>query len=1005
MRGPASSAEGLDTACARVPNSLALNVVDNAVEFGGEITHGGASEDAARHHGSGSPLVGRTAELGLLDTVIDRLGHETPPFVDITGAAGIGKSRLMAELCLRARRRGVTVLRGRAAEYERHLPFHPFADAFADLADRPPHTAGLLDAVSRIRGGRGADPSCGPVRPAADRFGLHRSVAGLLAQLGRPGGLVVALDDVHWADPASLELLDHLVRHPVPGPVVLVVARRDRQTPAALTAALTREADTGAVLRIGLAPLAEEECIAGLAPDLPRDRAARLYAEGEGNPLYFLSLLHAHREDAARRRTSSSPASAVNSLGELPTGLGALLLNELAPLTPPQHRTLEAIAVLGDHAVLPVIRGATGRTDAELDDDLDSLARRDLVRPGPGGRMMLRHPVIRSLVHESTAARRRVEIHRAAAAELSRTGAPAVEQARHIERSVTTWDPQAYAVLRQAAEQTASTAPTSCAHWLRAALRLLPDTVERGPERRDLMLRRARALGVAGGLRESRDLLHEVISTAGPDEADVRTSAVVLCALTERHLGRYPEAIALLRRELSRQPELSPSDRVSIGLELSSSAPHNVSYPQMRGEVARTLADARALGNELGEAGALAVAAFGEAYEGGVAAASEYAVQAAGLLDGLPDDDLTALCEPLGRLGWAEAFLGRFADAERHADRGLGIARRSGQVYLLPLLLLCKAHVRIQTCRLPSACELADEAEDIARGIGSSELLAFVLANKAQVRVAASAPGDPEALATAEEAVATMGPSDNWRASMAWCMLGYAALTGGDPQRARDALLRAGGDDLGGLQPSMRPLLSELLVTAALSTGDIDSASAWAERARSEAEQLGLPVQRASAMRSAAQLALHGGDPAGAATLLSGAAALCARSGAAFWEARSLLLAAPAMTAAGFGARGAAMWEQGHRLATGGGAGLLVGLAEMTRPSEPRMSFAAPPRLASLTAREREVAELVAEGLTNQAIATRLYLSPRTVETHLSRVFRKTDVATRAALAVLMARS
>ncbi|MEU7702177.1 helix-turn-helix transcriptional regulator, partial [Streptomyces sp. NPDC039028] len=104
------------------------------------------------------------------------------------------------------------------------------------------------------------------------------------------------------------------------------------------------------------------------------------------------------------------------------------------------------------------------------------------------------------------------------------------------------------------------------------------------------------------------------------------------------------------------------------------------------------------------------------------------------------------------------------------------------------------------------------------------------------------------------------------------------------------------------------------------------------------------------------------------------------------------------------GVRGAAMWRQGHRLATAGGAGLLVGLAEMTRPPAFRED-SAPPRLASLTAREREVAGLAAEGLTNQEIATRLYLSPRTVETHLSRVFRKAEVSTRAALAALMARS
>ncbi len=373
-------------------------------------------------------------------------------------------------------------------------------------------------------------------------------------------------------------------------------------------------------------------------------------------------------------------------------------------------------------------------------------------------------------------------------------------------------------------------------------------------------------------------------------------------------------------------------------------------------------------------------------------------------MDGLTDDDLTALCEPLARLGWAEAFLGRFTDAERHADRGLEVARRGGQIYLMPLLLLCKAHVRIQTCRLPSARQLADEAEDIARGIGSSELLAFVLANKAQVLVVASAPGDPEALAVAEEAVACMGPSNNWRASMAWCMLGYAALTGGDPYRAREALFRAGDDDLHGLQPSMRPLFLELLVTAALFTGDIGSASVWAERARQEADRLGLPLQHASAMRSAAQLSLHGGDPVTAAALLCEAAEECARSGAVYWEARSLLLAAPALTLARLPARGEVARRRGHRLATAGGAHLLAGLAAMAGPPAPPPCSGTPQRLVSLTAREREVAELVVEGLTNQAIAGRLYLSPRTVETHLSRVYRKTDVSSRAALAVLMAR-
>ncbi|MFE5239579.1 MULTISPECIES: ATP-binding protein [unclassified Streptomyces] len=971
------------------------------------MTQAEAALGAATDRFGGHTLVGRAAEIARLDAVLDRLGRGSPAIVDLTGAAGIGKSRLVGEVCRRARRRGATVLRGWATEYEQHLPFQPFADALADaladVDDRGPSVASeLLDAVAPVLGGRATGPSPVTGPPHVDRFALHRSTARLLAQLGAEG-LVVALDDMHWADPASLELLDHLVRHPVPGPVVLVVARRDRQTPPALAAALTRGLDTASVLRIDLAPLEEQECVEGLASDLSRVQAARLHAASEGNPLYFLSLLHAHRVGTAQGGASPS-ASAGDGADGLPAGLGSLLLDELTPLTPSQRRTLEVVAVLGDHATHPVTGATARRTGAELDDDLEALARRDLVRAGTGGRLVLRHPVLRTLVHESTPAWRRADIHRAAAVELARAGAPAVDQAQHIERSVTEWDARAIAVLERAADETEAKAPTSCAHWLGAVLRLLPDTAEHAVERRRLTLRRARALGVSGGLRESRELLHQVISASDQDEDGVRTSAVVLCALVERHLGRYAEAIALLRRELRRKPGPSAAERVSIGLELGSSAPHNTPYPQVRDEVAGTLSAARLLEDEPGEAGALALSAFGEAYEGATATAAGFVGQAAELMDGLPDDVLQPLCEPLARLGWAEAFLGRFTDAERHADRGLEIARRSGQVYLLPLLLLCKAHVRIQTCRLPSARQLADEAEDIARGIGSGELLAFVLANKAQVLIVASAPGDPEALAVAEEAVAGIGPRDNWRASMAWCMLGYAALTGGDPHRARDALLRAGGDHLHGLQPSMRPLFLELLVTAALLTGDIGSAFAWAERARKEADLLGLPLQRASALRSAAQLSLHGGDPATAATLLSDAAEECARSGAVFWEARSLLIAAPVLTAAGLPARGEAALERGRRLATTGGAHLLAGLAAMAGASAPPERPGIPQQLVSLTAREREVAELVAEGLTNQAIADRLYLSPRTVETHLSRVYRKTDVTSRAALAALIAR-
>lgn len=956
--------------------------------------------------GNRAPLLGRSAELARLDALLDRAaggtaeGGEFPDggrsrLVDITGVAGIGKSRLLGEVCARARRRGMTVLRGRATEYERRVPFQVFTDALAHLdpgADGFPEA----DAVAPLlqRGG------------AVDRFALHRSTAALLARLAAPSGLLLALDDLHWADPASLELLDHLVRHPVHAPVVLAVTRRDRQSPESLTAGLTRGRDTGAVVGLALRPLSARDCAELAGPGLPPAETAALYATSEGNPFYFLTLLQAHRAGTA-------PGSAE------PPGLGTLLLDELTVLTPARRGIVEAVAVLGEHATPAMVSRVTGRSGPAFVDDVHALTRRDLLRPTPPGLLTLRHPVVRTLVHESTPFLRRVEIHRLAARELARVGASAAERAHHVEQSLTSWDPEAVAVLDEAAARTARTAPASCAHWLDVALRHLPDTAEHAVRRRELTLRRARALASCGGLRESRALLQELIATprapddpATGDDQGLRVRAVVLCALVERHLGRSTEAVALLRRELARGP--APGHVVRLGLELGSAAPLDsaTSYAQVRTEVEAALAAARSTGDEVGEAGVLAVAALGEAYEGDMSAAHRLARQAAALVDSLPDNDLTALCEPLARLGWAEAFLEHYPDAERHAERGLDIARRSGQLYVVPHLLLCLSHVRVQTCRIPSALELADRAEDIARGVGSDQLLAFVLASRAAALVAGCPPGDPRPLAVAEEAVAAAGNGVDWWASTAWCIFGWAALMAGDPVRARDAMLRAGGPELQRIQPSMRPLYLEILVTSALVTGLPEEARGWAERARKEAEQLGLPMQRASALRSTAHLPLAQGDTAAAADLFAQAAAESARCGAVFWEAHSLLLGAPLEAAAGRGRDGTQAWLRGRRLAEAGGSALLVGLADATRPpgGGAEAPYGSPDRagvterLATLTARELEIAELVAQGLTSQAIADRLYVSRRTVETHVSRTFRKTGISSRTALAGLMAR-
>jgi DNA-binding CsgD family transcriptional regulator len=937
-------------------------------------------------------LVGRSFELSRLGSVIDHLGQSgSPAVVDITGEAGIGKSRLLGELGARALRAGLTVLRGRATEYERYMPFQPFRDAFVDvdlsLLDTDPTLAEAAPVLRDICDTQGADSG----ESAPSRFGRYRAVAKTLARLGTSSGLVIALDDLHWVDSASLELLDHLIRHPVRGPVLLALARRERQTPIQLTAALTRGIDSGAVLRMMLGPLSEGESIRALAPDLPEGKARELHASSEGNPLYFLSLLQAYRHGA--------PLSG-------PSGLGSLLLDELTALTGPQRRTVEAVAVLGDHATSAMLSLTSGlATIADLEDCTAELARRDILRREPGGRWTLRHPLLRSLVYDHTTLARRTDIHRRAAGGLARTGASVTERAHHLEKALDGWDEESAVVLAEAATEFAHTAPATAAHLLGVVLQVLPHTPAHARERGELTLARARALGTGGNLRDSRDLLHALIGTIGEDAPALRADAIALCAKMERHLGHSPEAAALLRRELSRTPGPPTDQTVSLGLALGMAALLTVSYPAVRADIERTLAVARSHSDLTGEAGALALASLGEAYEGDTEAACRFADAAAALVDGLTDPNLAELSESLVWLSWAETLLERYANAERHADRGLAIAHRGGRLHVLPHLLSSKAFAHLTTCRLASALEAAEEAESVARAIGSTDLLAFTLSLKALVLLLGRPLGDSKALATAEEAVAAAGRSSHWWGSLAGCMLGHAAYVSGDPHRAQEAILTAGGGPgLRRLQPSIRPGQLETLVSAALATGDPDRAARWAAQAVDEADRIGLPGQRAAALRARATLAEHHGDSGAALRLLEEAAQEYGRCGATVWEVYSLLRAAPLAKAAGRGPGAVAMWRRAHGIAVEGGARLLSDLAELIRP-QVEGSARVPEELAQLTVREREIAELVAEGLSNQAIAVKLYVSRRTVESHLSAIYRKADVPSRSALASLMTRA
>ncbi len=221
----------------------------------------------------------------------------------VEGEPGIGKTHLLAELRRRAEERGYLVLGGSATEFERDLPFSVWVDALdayvasQELGLDETWSADLMDELSAILPSvlpRG-DPARRSV--ADERYRTHRAVRRLLERLagGRP--LVVVLDDLHWSDEASIELLAAQLRRPPDAPVLLALAFRPGQAPARLSAALAQPATR----RIVLQRLSEPQATLLLGSLDPR-AAAEIVRQSGGNPFYLEQLRRAREEGSTPER-------------------------------------------------------------------------------------------------------------------------------------------------------------------------------------------------------------------------------------------------------------------------------------------------------------------------------------------------------------------------------------------------------------------------------------------------------------------------------------------------------------------------------------------------------------------------------------------------------------------------------------------------------------------------------------------------------------------------------
>ncbi len=189
-----------------------------------------------RVSGANNPLVGRRDVVARFEGLLDAAVNGEFRFAGLSGEPGAGKTRLLAELAAEAERRGLLTLWGRAAEFEQEMPFGAMVDALDDHLETVSKDLPARLGAQTARTLAGVFSSLVPDEPGADapgtapgRYALYRAVRRLMEELTAPNGLVLILDDLHWADESSVELLDHLVRHAPRGQLLITVAYRPAQ--------------------------------------------------------------------------------------------------------------------------------------------------------------------------------------------------------------------------------------------------------------------------------------------------------------------------------------------------------------------------------------------------------------------------------------------------------------------------------------------------------------------------------------------------------------------------------------------------------------------------------------------------------------------------------------------------------------------------------------------------------------------------------------------------------
>jgi DNA-binding CsgD family transcriptional regulator len=894
-------------------------------------------------------LVERDAEYAALDELVAGVALARGGVVVVEGPPGAGKSALLAALPARAGEAGVRVVTARASELGRDVPF---ALARRLLEHGVRATPGVLEAGWA----RHARPLFeGSLNGTGNAAPLVEGLVAVVAELARAHGVaVLAVDDAQWADPASLAFLTELAGRGNEVGVGVVVGVRTGEADSDEASLRRLRAAPGAriVVPAPFSPDAVRALVAARLPEAGDGFASRLAAASGGNPLLVTELL----------------AAAVRSgEGELtvPDGLARTVLLRVEGLAQEARALAEAVAILGE-APLRIAAELAGLPGPDAEAAADVLAARDVLAAGEPVRFQ--QPVVGAALTSTLPSFALAARHRRAAELLGADGADDERIAAHLVLSRPAADPWACEVLRRAARAALGRGdPTAATRLLERAVAEPAPHAERGA----LLVELARAQAAAG-LPSAIDAFEHALDHV--EDASQRVEAwhglSRLLYVREDHAG----AAAAAARGLAELAEEDPRRERLLADELGGA----ILVPELAaGAAART--EALIGGDPPTEPALLAQLIIHQVWRGirvgDVPELSRAAVAADPLVD--PESHGFALAFVAGALN----MIDESARAGALLDAGLERAGALGDPLAEVNLRCCRAWSWIYRGRLPEAAEDLEAVLAMNRlewssidGLCGPPLVVLRLEH-----------GD---LAGARDALrrAARGaqPGLQW-------FEGALALAAGDAAAAL-AAFEAAGTLLDGVLGLGNPAVLPWRSGAALAAARLGRHERARELAAAEVEQA-----RAAGVRRAVGVALR---TVGLVTSdlepLEESVRVLEESDARLELARSLMFLGVAHRRARRARDARAPLGRSLDLARECGATVLAeeALAELqaagARPRGRPLAGAA-----ALTASERRVAELAAGGQTTRQIAGALFLSPKTVEGHLTSAYRKLGVSSR----------